>query len=490
MGPGDHESEKSSLWVASILGDASPRRLRGEAFHAELSPDGALFVFGNDDGLRIAGSDGEDPRDFLTEADDESFGAAQWSWEGKRIVYSRWDRVGKRWKHAIESRDLEGGAPQTLARGRRIDSFLMLEDRMVFDMNEPFPRQRDENLWEVAVDPATGAPRGEPRRLTDWTGFTFADLSATRDGRVLAFRKSRRQADVYVAELEDGGARLSGQRRLSLDQLDDYPSVWTPDSAALVYHSNRNGTRDLFRQGLDERTATVLTSSPRNLGGTRLTPDGAWYLFWSIAREPDDEPEEDQPEEPRRLMRIPVAGGPAELVLETTAWTGLHCARTPGGGCVLSEGDPETRRQTFSRLDPLAGKGEELFGMDFDRDTSPRWDLSPDGRRIALVGSEEDDRSIGVHDLAGNLLEEVVLQALPGAWLSDVAWPGQASGFFFIAGSPRGDILGFVEPTGRAQVYQQARAGGFSDPRPSHDGRRLAYAVSTQESNVWMIEEF
>ena len=224
VGPGDHEGDKSSLWVVSILGGA-PRRLRGDAFGAMISPDDKLVTFSKGSvGIWIAGSDGENPREFLAATGDDHVNGPQWSWRGDRIVYKRFVRQGNREDKSIESRDLEGGSMTTLVSERQVGGFLlledpggrsagqtlMLEDRLVFVRGEPIPRHRDQNLWEVSVDAETGKPVGEPRRLTDWTDFSFSRLSATRDGRQLAFLNKRHQSDVYVGELEGGGGNLGG----------------------------------------------------------------------------------------------------------------------------------------------------------------------------------------------------------------------------------------------------------------------------------------
>ncbi len=490
VGPGDHDSDKSSLWVVSILG-GGPRRLRGDAFAAVVSPDDTLVAFHNDSGIWIAGSGGEAPRQFLAETDDESLGVPKWSWRGDRIVHSRWIRNGTRWDHSIESRDLEGGSMTTLISMRRVGEFQMLEDRLVFDRDEPFPRQRDENLWEIAVNAETGEPIGEPRRLTDWTGFGFSNFSTTRDGKQLTFLKTRGQSDVYVAEIEDGGRGLGGIRRLSLDDLGDWPSAWTPDSKTVVYSSDRNGTEDIFRQGLEQRTASVLVSASRQLWGARLTPDRTSYLYWSVARTPDEaEGEDDEPDDLRRLMRISVSGGPTEMVLETSLRATVRCSSVPAGNCILIEYDPEAKRETIYALDPVNGKGDELLSLDVARNADPEWDLSPDGKHIVLVADEKDDRSIRILDLSGNLVEEIILQGLPGATLDEIAWSANGRGFFFIADSARGEILGFVEPTGRAHAFSQAQSGGFGYLKPSPDGRWLAFARSTVDSNVWTIDNF
>ena len=135
---------------------------------------------------------------------------------------------------------------------------------------------------------------------------------------------------------------------------------------------------------------------------------------------------------------------------------------------------------------------QQLFSWDvyFYALAHPEWDLSPDGKQLVLVGDDKEDRSLRVLDLAGNLVEEIVLNGLPGATLESIAWPAAGPGFYFDADSPRGDLLGFVEPTGDAHVWLQVQSESFDDLRPSPDGRRLAYRMNTTDSNVWMIDDF
>jgi len=504
VGPGDHEGDKSSLWVVSILGGA-PRRLRGDAYGAVISPDDKLVTFyGGGKGIRIAGSDGENPREFLAATDDDHVNGPQWSWRGDRIVYKRFVRQGNREDRSIESRDLEGGSRTTLVSERQVGGLLlledpggrsagqtlMLEDRLVFVRGEPIPRHRDQNLWEIDVDAETGEAVGEPRRLTDWTDFSFSRLSATRDGRQLAFLNKRHQSDVYVGEIEGGSRSLGGIRRLSLDDLSDRPAAWTPDSQAVIYSSDRNGTADIFRQGLEQRTASVLVSSPRVMSDACLTPDRSSFLYWSVGASPDEG--RGEADEPSRLLRIPVSGGPTEVILEAPEPWEIRCSRVQDGSCLLAEVDSESGRRDFYLLDPVQGQGHEVLSLELGRirDVDPEWDLSPDGTKLSIVGDEAQDRSIRVVDLSGNLVEEIVLQGLPGNSITETAWPVSGRGFFFITTSARGAILGFLEPTGEAHVYLSEQSWNFDRLRPSPDGRFLAYERTTVDSNVWVIDNF
>src|SRR5262249_28363409 len=142
-------------------------------------------------------------------------------------------------------------------------------------------------------------------------------LSGTADGKRLAFHKLVTQSDVYVAELEAHGTRLRTPRRLTLDDRNDYPSAWTPDSRAVLFESDRNGAWTIYRQAIDQESAAPIVAGDQ----PRLSPDGAWILYL------DRNPDEPWPSAPVSLMRVPTSGGASQLVLTTRGEQ--ECARLP-----------------------------------------------------------------------------------------------------------------------------------------------------------------
>jgi Tol biopolymer transport system component len=130
-------------------------------------------------------------------------------------------------------------------------------------------------------------------------------ISGTSDGTRLALVKASMTADVYVGELEAGGRRLNDPRRLTLDENNDYPGRWTPDSKAVLFTSDRNGTWDIFKQALDQTEAQPIVTSADYKQGPMLSPDGSWILYLSTAtaqRGPG-------PTGLVRIMRVPTLGG-------------------------------------------------------------------------------------------------------------------------------------------------------------------------------------
>jgi len=487
VGPGDHESSKSSIWLASILG-GKPRRLRGEAFRASLSPDEAFMAYKNERGIALADSNGENPRTFIEAGPREELGSPAWSADGARIVYrcAVWTDSGL--VTTIESRGLGAQTSVVLVRDAapvgemrpdiRVWSrdFLVLDDRLIYARNEPPPRSRDQNLWELAIDPRNGNPRGEPRRLTDWTGFDIADLSITADGSQIAFVNDRSQEDVFVGDLTAGGRDLGNVRRLTLDDRDDGAPCWTADGS-VVFQSNRNGSADLLAQGLDERAARDLVLGAGEQTAPLLTPDGHFILFWE--REPAAEV--------KRLLRIPVAGGPAELVCEAPVLAWLDCATTPGGPCLLLEPRVEDSTVRVSRLDPVDGKGPEIMRAEFDLARDSTWALSPDGTRFALIGRGSESNSIRLIDArSGELLREMKVATVME--LRALRWSPDGNGFFVIGESSRSVSLLRVALEGETTVLYEEPTSDLFSATPSLDGRHLAWGQDTWDSNIWRIQ--
>src|SRR5262249_12306064 len=151
----------------------------------------------------------------------------------------------------------------------------------------------------------------------------------------------------------------------------DHAYDWTPDSRSVLFDSNRNGTWDVFKQSLDQRTAEKLVASPGGSGRPAMSPDGVSVLYVTDAR-----PTESY-YTPRRIMRIALTGGPPQWLGDIQNNGEIRCART-AKLCVVSDYGP--RETVFYALDPVKGKGRELLRI--GRPVSPEgdkgWDMSPD----------------------------------------------------------------------------------------------------------------
>ena len=144
------------------------------------------------------------------------------------------------------------------------------------------------------------------RRLSAFNDGVPILLSASHDGRWLAFQLERQQGDVYTAEFDASQERIDTPRRLTLDERDDLPTAWTPDGKAVLFFSARNGPLHIFKQLVGDATAEQLVGGSVDNVDPRVSSDGKWIYFQ----------QQDGAEALRtsHIMRIPIDGGQPEHV--------------------------------------------------------------------------------------------------------------------------------------------------------------------------------
>ncbi|MGA2606525.1 MAG: winged helix-turn-helix domain-containing protein [Terriglobia bacterium] len=494
------EDKGYSIWTLSILG-GSPRKLREAACANSVSPDGSLIAFTTGGTpsmpfheLWVMGPQGEQARTIAIADQNRQFVEAVWAPDGRRIATLAWGD-----RRAIETHDLTGGRRILVASnpdlGKNFEGLVWLSDgRLIYPQAEPPPNQSYDNLWEIKADPRTGEPVGKPSRVTNWVDTHFWGLSASADGKRLAFIKGNPQADVYVGELEANGRRLKAPKRLTLDEHYDIPFGWTPDGKAVLFVSDRNGSLNIFKQALDQDSAEALTagSEPHlemddclSGGAPRLSPDGLWILYSEATRKDDSE----SSAAPHRLMRFPVAGGPSEFVLEAGVLPQIRCALPPATLCVLGEWNRAQKQLVLTALDPLKGRGRELARIKAQRPSGiVGWALSQDASRIAYSQYDEQEGRIRILSLNDKTSADVVVRN----WHSflALAWAPDGKGLFVSCVRPNAFAILYTDLQGRAYPLWEREGSLKSWALPSPDGRHLAILGPTWDSNAWLLENF
>jgi Tol biopolymer transport system component len=262
--PGGHET----LWTVSMLGQ-SPRELRDGAAGWEVSPDGTRIAFsplealGDTRELWVMGSSqGDDPQKVLTLGENESVFSVVWSPDGQRLAYVRWDHTSQR--TSIETCNLKGANRTVVGPDSNWQAGLwwLPDGRIVYSQESH--GTTDCNLWQIGVDGRAGTPIDKPKRITQGGESYLAGLRGSADGKRLTLQ-------VYLGELAAGGTRMNPPRRLTTDEASDDPSAWTADSKAVLFTSDRDGTRGVFRQGIGEDTAEPVVTGPEGYGYPRLS---------------------------------------------------------------------------------------------------------------------------------------------------------------------------------------------------------------------------
>ena len=193
--------------MISIIG-SSLKKLRDDAQDAALSPEGSQIAFTDADrsAIWVMAMDGAQARPVIKADPEVKLYAPTWFANGKRLFYAR---VSSNPGLVLESRNLQGGDPVVLLENKKITDFTLNQPgRVVYSQSEPPPNPYDSNLWDLRYDLESGKPQGTPRKLTDWTGFSFENFGMTADGKHFVFLNDRLQTAAYFGELADGGDEL------------------------------------------------------------------------------------------------------------------------------------------------------------------------------------------------------------------------------------------------------------------------------------------
>ena len=370
-----------SIWTVSMLG-GSPRKLRDDAEASSVSPDGSSIAFATNYGksgpreIWLMGADGEQPRKVFDTDENSAIAGAQFSPDGQRLIYFKSPGVPGKPGDTIESRDLKGGPPVQVLSSTRLRDYLWLPDgRLIYALAEE-GGETTCNYWAMRIDPNTGETRESARRISNFVGLCVDGARVTADGKWLSFREFTSKNKGYVADLEAGGKRIGKPSLLTLSDSENTPMDWTADSKAVIVESNRDGHAIIYRNSLDGETEEPIVNGPGDFYNPKVSPDGAWLLYVHRLKDTDPPP-------PQRIMRVPITGGPSELVLETYM-DNYRCTKSPATLCVFCEHSADNKQMIFTALDPLKGRGRELARYDTDPTSWYDWDISPDGSRIAI----------------------------------------------------------------------------------------------------------
>ena len=314
--------------------------------------------------------------------DDEFFSPVAWAPDGRRVAYVRttitlYNAAERRATRKIEVGDPSTGKFEVVLSDPRLESPLgwLNDNSLLYVLQQPAPSQNDFSLWRMRLHPKTGSSVGPGVQLMSGHG-SVVQLSVTKDGKSVALRTREQQADVYVAELEAGGQRLTSPQRLTLDDRGDFVFTWMPDSKSVVFLSDRDGPIHIFKQAIDQSQPELLVGGDDALALPKISPSGTDLLYLVM-------PKQGQASQNVRIMRMPLAGGPPQLVLEAPGIWNQECARFPATLCLFSPGG--MNQQMFYSFDPVTGANTELKSASrIDKDSDlPNWELSPDGKYLA-----------------------------------------------------------------------------------------------------------
>jgi serine/threonine protein kinase len=483
---------KIELWTLSILGGA-PRKLSDEGWAPSVSPDGSQIVFlrapaFGEAGLEIwlMGTNGGEEKK-LVPASGNVLSSPVWSPDGHSIAYLKQQFAWFTSADSIELLNLEQGKEKAVFTDSRLDARLdaglrwLPDGRLLYVMFELPPNQNSSNIFASKLNSATGTFEGGAERITSGEGL-IGQPSITADGKRLAFNRVNSQSDVYVSEFSAKSGKASTPRRLTLDEAEDVPFDWTPDSKAVIFISNRTGKRNIFRQRINESSAEMLGLGPEEKGICRVSPDGTQILYLPSYTGKDATGK--AAAKRSRVMRAPLDGGTPQLVVAAPGIANIACSRVPASICIYSQ--QSSTELIFTAFDPVNGNSHEVARVQRESGIEDSG-LSPDGQFIAVI--TVGAKNIRLLSLAGQPNREIVLKNWSS--FSSIDWAADSKGLF-VTSNPTGwkSSLLYVDLAGNAHQLWQVKGATQSWGIASRDGKYLAIPGPTISSNVWMAEGY
>jgi serine/threonine protein kinase len=409
----------------------------------------------------------------LMDMDGVGGGFPQWGTSGGFIVFLR----GNGEALALQSLDVVTRRMHTLATVSGRVAFVTTSDgRVLFTgLNVAGAAPVLNGLWQVRVNPGSGAPLGTPEFVAGLPGLEAFELSVSADATKLAVVSASHDGNVYTTTNTRPAELLDRRERLTADGRDDQAYGWTPDSRRVLFVSNRRGSRDIYAQAPDEATPTLLVGGPSDETSPAFTSDGRWLLY--VLYEPGSS---------ARLMRVSASGsGPARELLRVKGLSEVQCSTR--SFCVVIAGD--LGAQSVSRLNPLTGAITDLFHKPFAFFSALA--VSPDGRHFAYPHAEVDDQPdtqyfVEVADERGEVIWRSPLPIRTTSAPMEIDWASDGTSVFVATrGMTRepSDVLWHLSP-----VTGWQRIGPASRALPSPDGQMVALSVSSLVGDVWLVE--
>ena len=475
-----------SLWKVSVLtGKLAKIRDNVGNETSYVSPDGSHIMYWDPTNheVWIMGPNGQGSHRLIVFDPTDEIMYSAWAPTGERIafLFTR-HRPGANAETVLESQDIEGRQqPNLILSDRKLSTLnevmglcWLPDGRMIYSLPELPPNQTDYNLWALRVDPVKGQAHGEPERLTNWAGYFASDISATADGKRLAFIKSRAQATVYIASLgANAKSGLPKVQRLTTDTWHNHLDGWTSNSGGVYLTSNRNGVSGIYRQDIHQQVAEPVVSGPENYSNAQLSADRALLLYTATAT--------GGPSESQRLMTVPVEGGTPSLLVSGDY--GYQCALPPSTACVLSEQKEDT--VYFYSLDPKQGPAAKPFNST-SKGTELNWSLSPDGQSIAVV-KDDDNGQVQILSLSKGTVRQLNLEKWTA--LQTISWSTDGNGLYVSAFLPSMTLL-FVGIDGTVVVLYDGGNNWLCCPKAAPNGRLLGFSLTERERDAAMIENF
>ena len=179
------------------------------------------------------------------------------------------------------------------------------------------------------------------------------------------------------------------------------------------------------------------------------------------------------------------------MILTARPNSEASCSNPATHLCVITETTEDRKHLVVTAFDPDKGRGLELARFDVDPNVQDRHqycicEISPDGTRLAV--KHGDVGPIQILSLRGQPAQVIQPKGLNMG--PDYHWAADGKGLYVGSALQGRTALLHVDLEGGAHVVWENHGNNTTWAMPSPDGRHLAMLGWTQNSNMWMRENF
>jgi eukaryotic-like serine/threonine-protein kinase len=268
---------QGSWWALSIVGNSQPR-----PYELSLpSPDGKWVAKRARD-LILQSADGSVQRIISPRKEDHYPVPAAWSPDSGTLLFSvlRFSPERGVQGNVLQTAGIDGSPPIEVYSSkstRSVQGMWLPDGRIVVADHEGTVFNSRFSLYAMRVD-SRGRLAGEPERILAPQEGEVHGLTRTAAGDRIAFTRQSFQSDLSIGELSPDKTLVS-TKRVTLEDRIDRPTAWTMDSREVLFASNRNGTLDIFRQGIDSFDAQPVFAGSEEEDVPRLTANGKLIIY-------------------------------------------------------------------------------------------------------------------------------------------------------------------------------------------------------------------
>jgi Tol biopolymer transport system component len=469
------------LFVMGRTGEAV-RRITRAGFNPAWSPDGTQIAYTamrtelrpqNSEGwseLWVVSAQGGEAR-RLVDADTL---LPSWSPHGLRIAYG--GRLGIERQGDLLTVPVGGGEsiPVTTDRFRDWNPVWAPDGTYLYFLSD---RAGSMNIWRVAIDEASGRPRGEPEPITSPAPFA-AHLTISADGRRLAYSSVLETQNIHKLTLNPVSGEVVGEPELVTTGTRFWSSPDpSPDGRSVVMYSQVNPEGDLYVVDVATRQMRQLTQDRATDRVPRWSPDGQWIAafsdrdgtlqVWKIRPDGSDLAQVTETRDAAYVAWSPDAGRMAVTLASAGTSSGGSSANAPGSAIIMDPRRPWSGQT--AEIVPRAPEPHPRFAPN-------SW--SPDGRW--LIG----ENGLGTFVISMYSVHDRTFQRLTdfGQW---PVWLPDSRRVLFVSRGREFHILDTVTKNTK-QIFSVVR-DTLGPPRLTRDGRTAFFSRRVTEADIWLV---